>query len=165
MSKRKDVQAVRVEILPPASRRDPRSILVDEKKLLKLVDRRFAQLQARRDEFVFQPFFERKKVSDEIRRLQSVPEQRKWGLYFQRFGCLRCGTRQHIHTNCGMCSRCAHLVYSRLTRIIRGYKRKSEVEQFELMAHEKVARKALMPVLKLLPARISSQTAKSRKRG
>jgi len=44
--------------------------------------------------FVFEPFFRSRQVAYELQRLQTVSEQRKFTIYFERYGCLVCETRR-----------------------------------------------------------------------
>jgi hypothetical protein len=146
MSKKPDA-TVRVEIIPPSPRSTPVELAVLLKKLEErlghVIEQKVARLLANRDEFVFQPFFQEKKVAAEIRRIQSIPEQRKWSLYFESFGCLICGDRKAMHNSCGMCRGCYTLVFQRLEKIIKQYRRKSEEHLDFPTDRAEMARKAL----------------------
>ena len=61
---------------------------VDEKTLNRLVQQKVAEIMAERDVIVFEPFFRSRQIAYELKRLQTVPEQRKWTVYFDRYGCL-----------------------------------------------------------------------------
>jgi len=73
---------------------------------------------ADRDALVFEPFFRSRQVAYELQRLQTVSEQRKFTIYFERYGCLVCETRKTIHAGNGMCGNCRNRVFYRLTQII-----------------------------------------------
>jgi hypothetical protein len=105
-----------VELLP-----SPDSILrsgIDEKTLTRLVNTKVAEIMAQRDAIVFEPFFSSRQVAYELKRLQTVPEQEKWGVYFDRYGCMLCETRERIHAGNGMCNQCRSRTFVRLTQII-----------------------------------------------
>jgi hypothetical protein len=92
---------------------------VDEKALNRLVQQKVAEIMAERDALVFEPFFRSRQVAYELKRLQTVPEQRKWTVYFERYGCLICETRERIHVGCGMCTLCHARTFQTLKQIIR----------------------------------------------
>jgi hypothetical protein len=140
--KKNEIQTIRVEVVPPENPNAPRLGPDDAKKLLKdLVQKQVAEIMAQRDDFLFQPFFQQKKVSDEIRRLQTVPEQNKWNRYFDRWGCLRCRKRKAPHYSLGMCARCRGLIFQRLKSVITDTK--ETIEQPEDV--EATALRALLP--------------------
>lgn len=140
--KKNEIQTIRVEVVPPENPNAPRLGPDDAKKLLKdLVQKQVAEIMAQRDDFVFQPFFQQKKVSDEIRRLQTVPEQNKWNRYFGRWGCLRCRTRRAPHCSLGFCARCRKLIFERLKSVIADTN--ETIEQPEDI--EATALRALLP--------------------
>ncbi len=106
-----------VEVLP-----SPQEILrapAQRAELLKLVEQQVAEVLASRDEFVFEPFFRSRRIAYELRRLQTVPEQRKWHVFYERHGCLRCHTSERIHTGNGFCANCYPWVHRALKQIIR----------------------------------------------
>jgi hypothetical protein len=71
------------------------------------------------DAGVFEPFFQPKKIADEIRKLQTVPQQRKWHDYFEEWGCLICEKKNRPHTSNGMCNACRRRTAGRLQAILR----------------------------------------------
>jgi hypothetical protein len=91
---------------------------VNEAELNRLVQTRVAEILADRDAFVFEPFFRSRQIAYELRRLQTVPEQRKWSVYFERYGCLICESRKRIHAGNGMCGACYARTFSTLKQII-----------------------------------------------
>jgi hypothetical protein len=80
---------VTVEVLPSPARM--LQATMDEATLQKLVQQKVAEILTARDEFIFEPFFRSQQVTFEIRRLQTVPELKKWSLFYERHGCLCCG--------------------------------------------------------------------------
>lgn len=142
--KKSEIQTIRVEVMPPENPNAPRLGPGDAKKLLKqLVQQQVAEIMAQRDEFLFQPFFQQKKISDEIKRLQTMPEQKKWGRYYDRWGCLRCGTREVPHASLGMCGDCHAQTSQRLKAVIADPDAEEPVAQPEDV--EAVALRALLP--------------------
>lgn len=104
-----------VELLPsPAAIVRARSG-IDKAELDRLVQEKVAEIMAERDAFAFEPFFRSRQIAYELKRLQTIPEQRKWTVYFDRHGCLICQTRKLIHIGNGMCGNC----YPRIFRVLK----------------------------------------------
>ncbi len=120
MARRKDqlVKVEPVEILPPEARPLAR-MPTNAAEFDRLLERKLAELLARRDDGIIQPYFQSRRVYHEFKRLQSVPEQRKWSVYFCRFGCTRCKTKKRPHSSCGMCLRCKMRVAQQLKSIVK----------------------------------------------
>ena len=120
MAQRKDklVRVTAVEILPPEVRL-PASLPTTAAEMDRRMEQKFAELLARRDDGIIQPYFHRRRVYQEFKRLLSVPEQRKWSVYFCRFGCTRCKTKKRPHSSCGMCLRCKMQVAQQLKSIVK----------------------------------------------
>jgi hypothetical protein len=113
MNKSKPVEA---ELIPSVD-----SILrsgTNEAMLNRLVQQKVAEIMAERDAVIFEPFFRSRQIAYELKWLQSVPEQRKWSVSFERYGCMCCETREQIHAGNGMCNRCHALWFRRLTQIV-----------------------------------------------
>lgn len=133
------------------------------------VDQRIAEALALQDDAVFQPFFQPKKVSDELRRLQTVPEHSIWRLHYERYGCLDCKTRTESHAACGMCEKCHHRTYSHLKtlrrRVGRDRERVEDIIEQERLAYLAfhVQPPAATPS-KLLPAPPDSSVGESNHR-
>ncbi len=92
-----------VESLPPELSL-PAGLSPMEAEVNRLVDIRVAEALARRDDW--QPYFQSRRVAQELRRIQSVPEQRLWSLVYERWGCTHCDTKERPHASCGMCGPC-----------------------------------------------------------
>ena len=75
-----------------------------EAEVNRLVDLRVAEILAGRDRF--QPYFQSRRLYQELRKLQSVPERRAWAVHYERHGCTHCDTKERPHGSCGMCRRC-----------------------------------------------------------
>jgi hypothetical protein len=114
----------RFELLPSPA--EIARLPVQRAELDRLVQEKVAEILHARDEFMFEPFFRSRQIAYELKRLQTVTEQNKWQVYFQRFGCLRCGTRERIHVGAGCCDRCYPETYNRLKQIV-GEQIKGEV--------------------------------------
>ena len=91
---------------------------VDEAKFHQLVQLKVAEIMAERDAVVFEPFFRSRQVAYELKRLQTVPEQRKFSIAFARYGCMICETRERIHAGNGLCTQCRALWFRRFVQII-----------------------------------------------
>jgi hypothetical protein len=101
------------EVLPMPPARD-----VLDTRLRELIEQKLAEMMGG-DAGLFEPFFQPKKIADEIRKLQTVPQQRKWQHYFLEFGCLICRKKNRAHTSNGMCSACRRRTDARLRAILR----------------------------------------------
>jgi hypothetical protein len=87
--------------------------IVPSGKLDALVRRHVAEAIA------FEPWFRSRPQKVAIRAKQSVPQLRKWGAYYARWGCLICRRKSGVHTGLGMCQSCHCRVYGRLKTIVR----------------------------------------------
>jgi len=164
MSKKNNQAIVQAEVLP-----------IDARKMIEeIVKQKVAEIMVRQDDLVFQPFFLAKKVSDQIKWLQSVPEQRAWSSVFEKHGCIVCGRKDLSHVGCGCCQRC----YPKISAWKRAAIREADAERpvfdrpkdLVVMAQEALAPsiKALIPAndppaLKVLPATTTAKTKKTRR--
>lgn len=107
-----------VELIPSASAIVREGIGIDKAELDRLVQEKVAEIMAERDAVVFEPFFRSRQVAYELKRLQAVPEQTKFSVAFERYGCMICETRERIHAGNGLCTGCRALWFRRLAQII-----------------------------------------------
>jgi hypothetical protein len=107
----------RVEVLPPEVQSVALSLAQAE--LHTIVQQQLAEALAQKDGILIEPFFRERRIAEEIRRLQFVPERKKWSIYYDKWGCLRCGTNRRQHTSHGMCLRCNVQIVRRLKEIVR----------------------------------------------
>ena len=113
MPKKTKALAVReVEVLGPA-----REIPDARAAIEQLVEQKIAEMMGSGDA-IFEPFFRTKQIADEIKRLETVPMQRKWTRYFEEYGCLICESKEVPHRSLGMCANCHHRTAMRLARIL-----------------------------------------------
>ena len=97
-------EPVRAEIiLSPAMQSQT---LVDRTTIEDLVKRQVAEMLAKSETAIFEPFFRSRQVRYELRRLQSIPEQRVHALRHERFGCMVCKRDDKPHEGLGMCGTC-----------------------------------------------------------
>jgi len=99
-----------------------------------LVKQKVAEVLAHREDFLFEPHFQERRVSFELRRLMTVPELKKWSRYYDRWGCLRCGTKRRPHASHGYCQPCKSCIWYRLKTILKELSRErsssaTEVQQ------------------------------------
>ena len=99
------VEAELVESLPPAVSL-PASLPTTPAEFDRLMEQKFAELLARRDDTAFQPYLQRRAMYLELRKLQTVPEQRAWAVVYERHSCTHCRTRERPHSACGLCTLC-----------------------------------------------------------
>lgn len=112
----RNVKISEVELLPP-----PESILrpgVDKAILDRLAKQKAAEILAEPAAAVLEPFFCSRRVAYELKRLQTVPEQRKFSVAFARYGCMICATREAFHAGNGLCPQCRALWCGRFAQII-----------------------------------------------
>lgn len=107
-----------VELLPSPTAIVRSRTGAEEAELHRIVQEKVAEIMAERDALVFEPFFRSRQVAYELKRLQAVPEQTKFSVAFERYGCMICETRETIHAGNGMCNRCRGRWFVRLTQII-----------------------------------------------
>ena len=69
----------------------------------------------------FLPMFLAKADRIKLTKLLLPYYQSRMGLYFKRYGCLRCGRRDVPHYCGGMCAGCSTMVCSRLKTLDRKY--------------------------------------------
>src|SRR5580704_1297050 len=62
-------------------------------------------------DFVFEPWFRSQQVSVQIRALKSVPERQVWEVFFKKWGCMVCRTKQKNHASLGMCGHCHTIIW------------------------------------------------------
>ncbi len=91
-----------VEVLPPEIQLGVASI--EEARIKAIAQRQVAEVLASRDDF--QPYFQNRRVAQELKKLQSVPQQRSWSLVYEHWGCSHCDTKERPHAGCGMCGPC-----------------------------------------------------------
>ena len=119
MARRKDelVPVEPVEVLPPEVQ--PVALSLAEAKIQALVQREVAEALVQREGMQFEPWFRSRRVAEEIRRLQTVPERRVSAACYERWGCMICRTTSRPHTSHGMCGRCNALHGGRRKEIKR----------------------------------------------
>src|SRR5262249_6516822 len=93
-------KAMKMEVLP--SREYLGHIPAMRAEIIKLATQMAAEIVADKEALLYEPFFRSRQVAYELKRLQLVSDQRKWMIYFQRFGCLVCESMERIHVGCGM---------------------------------------------------------------
>ncbi|HTB91343.1 MAG TPA: hypothetical protein VK728_00845 [Candidatus Sulfotelmatobacter sp.] len=110
------MSALKVDILP--SPHDIQQAPVLRAELERLVQLKVAEIMAERDALVFEPFFRSRQVAYELKRLQTVPEQEKFSVSYERYGCIDCKTHDVPHGGNGLCHNCRVKWFRRLTQII-----------------------------------------------
>ncbi len=99
------VKVETVEILPPEASL-PERLPTTKAELLQFVQLHVAKVLAHREDANFQPFFQARLIAQEFKRIQSLPEQRKWRVYFDNYGCLHCHKKNALYGSCGHCKQC-----------------------------------------------------------
>jgi hypothetical protein len=89
---------------------------MDLETLDALIQKRVAEAQASQGS-ILEPWFQSPTVAAEIRRHQSIFHKRKFALYFERWGCLLCGTKKEPHASHAMCNRCVTRFAQRLAAL------------------------------------------------
>ncbi len=111
------VEAELVESLPPQLSL-PAGLSHMEAELNRYVELKVAQAFAHREDAIFRPYYESRRVAQEWKKLQSVKEQQKWPILYERFGCDSCGTRDRPHGALGKCHPCYLRTFQRLQAIM-----------------------------------------------
>ncbi len=99
------VKAELVEILPPEARPLTR-MPTTAAEFDRLLEQKFAELLARRNDTAFQPYLQSRRLYQELRKLQTVPERRAWAVHYERHSCTHCRTQARPHGACGLCTLC-----------------------------------------------------------
>ena len=68
---------------------------------------------------LLEPWFRSRQESLEIKRTQTVPEQRKWSVYYERWGCVSCTKKKTPHKSLGFCQACYLRVSQRIKEILK----------------------------------------------
>lgn len=116
----------------------------DFEKLDRLVQQRVAEILTSKDAFIWEPWFRTRQVANEIRRLQTVGQQRKWPRSYERRGCLVCSTKERPHASNGMCHSCHARIHNELLQDEREFAREhaeANAEPMRLLA--RMSRRAL----------------------
>ena len=71
---------------------------------------------------ILEPWFQTSRaLAAAIRRHQSIFHKRKFALYFEKWGCLVCGTKEKAHASRGMCHECLCKFVQRLQQLEKEY--------------------------------------------
>ncbi len=157
MRKPSKTSIVRAEVLPPIRALTEADF---NRMVAEAVERRVDEVLSRGSDSVFQPFFQAKEISYEIRRRQTVTEQQKWSSYFAKHGCLICGTREKGYGGLGMCHVCCSRTRHRLEAILREHAPAEAQPTFTDTV--KLAREALAPSLRILPEATAPRARRKR---
>jgi hypothetical protein len=156
----------KTEVQPPARPR----VVPDVRAMLDmLVEEKVAELMSKGRDTLFQPYFQSKRVAAEVRKNQTVSERSKWTRYFKKWGCDVCGTKKRAHWSLGRCQACHTRTDQRLREFLTqaasekvttpvfedrpGELARAALTPIERLDLEEIARQALRPALKALPAR------------
>lgn len=135
-----------MEIIP----RGQDAIAEDYKRMIaRIVDERVAEALAEHSTRDFMPFFETKEVAYEIKRRQTVHQQRKFNYAYQDWGCLVCGTTERPHRMLWMCQKCYSRAHQRLLTSLR--RRTSQDDEPDMFPDTAIqAQRALLPSIEVL---------------
>ena len=110
------VEVELVESLPPEASL-PAGLPTTEAELNRYVELKVAQAFAHREDAIWQPYYQSRRVAQEWKKLQSVREQQKWPIYYEQWGCDGCGTMDRPHAALGRCHPCYLRTSQRLQAI------------------------------------------------
>src|SRR5437879_90416 len=102
-----------------------------------LIQERVAEAMAS-EGAILEPWFQSPAVAAAIRREQSIFHKRKHSLYFEKWGCLVCGTEERAHVSHAMCHNCLLRFVNRLKQLEREYA-KAHPQEYEDRQIEKLA--------------------------
>jgi hypothetical protein len=103
---------------------------IDAETLDRLIQRRVAEALADKEQSLLEPWFNSRKVTEEILRLQGVFHRRKFALYYEKWGCIICRKKRTRHGSLGMCQTCHIRIVQRMRRIEQDYA-KAHPDEFE----------------------------------
>lgn len=136
-----------VELLPPS----PTVSEAEFRRLLaEAIDRKVTEAMSGSLGAAFEPWFQPPEVMFEIKRRQSVIQQKKWAFYYSDHGCMICGTKDRPHQSLGMCEACHSRIRHRLAVSIRKRTPAAQFEDRGFMDTVRMAREALAPSVKVL---------------
>ena len=110
MSKKRNA----VEVLKPV-----RPVPNVRAQIEQFIEQKMAEIMGGDKTGIFEPFFQTKAIAAELKKLQTVPHQRKWTKYFAEWGCLVCEKKDRPHMCLGMCQACYPKIAHRLQNILR----------------------------------------------
>jgi hypothetical protein len=119
----------------------------DRSKLDQFIEQKIVEIMSNRSDGIFEPFCQPQAIATQIRKLQTVAQQRKWTYYFEDWGCLYCHRTDRMHGSLGMCSSCHHKVAERLTLSLRR-REKTDSAVSEVRDRRDLAREALSAALR-----------------
>jgi hypothetical protein len=94
---------------------------MDLEALDRLIQKRVAEAQASQGA-ILEPWFQTSRaLAAEIRRHASMFHKKKFALYYDKWGCLVCGTKEKAHDNHGMCHNCDFKFVLRLKQLEKDY--------------------------------------------
>jgi hypothetical protein len=104
--------------------------MAPEADLERLVQQKVAEALADRSA-ILEPWFQTSRaLAAAIRRHQSIFHKRKFALYFEKWGCLVCGTKEQAHESHGMCNTCHFRFLQRLHALEKEYA-KTHPQEYE----------------------------------
>ncbi len=141
---RKAKKSVQIEVLAPAQPSNEAMAMI-----AKLVEQKVNEaLSGKSDDSIFEPFYQGKSVANRMKGQMSVSGQRKFAAYFEKWGCMRCETKQTGHKSLGMCLRCHHLIYNRLLGCVRDLDAERPMMDVPLLDRTDSAQQAILDILK-----------------
>lgn len=93
---------------------------MDLEALDRLIQKRVAEATASQGG-ILEPWFQSNAVAAAIRRHQSIFHKRKFALYFEKWGCVVCGTKTRPHDSNAMCLPCFHQFVARIKQLEKEY--------------------------------------------
>src|ERR1022692_1426555 len=123
----------------------PRDLEFDFKRMVaQFVEEQVREAMSHKTDSAFQPFFQTREIAREIKRRQTVTEQKKFLYAFEDWGCLVCGTRGRPHRSLWMCSQCYPVAAQRLLGSIRKRAPAPDSSQPTFMDTVQMARASLL---------------------
>ena len=114
----------------PASMSDPATLDL-------LIQKRVAEAMAN-EAVILEPWFQTSRaLAAEIRRHASMFQKRKFAIYFEKWGCLVCGTKDRAHESHGMCGTCEGTFVARLKQLEKEYA-KAHPQEYEAQELDKI---------------------------
>lgn len=123
----------------------PRDLGLDFKRMVaEFVEEQVRAAMSQGSDSTFQPFFQTREIAYEIKRRQTVTEQKKFGYAYEDWGCLVCGTKERRHQSLWMCSYCYPRMAQRLLTSIRKRSPDPGIPQPTFMDTVRIARESLL---------------------
>jgi hypothetical protein len=132
----------------------PRDLELEFKRMVaQFIEEQVQQAMSHKTDAAFQPFFQTREIAREIKRRQTITEQKKFVYAYEDWGCLVCGTKEQLHRSLWMCGDCYTRSHPRLLISIRKRAPSVDIPQPTFMDSVRMAQASLLVTAELAVAK------------